>query len=108
MAKIAIVAIIAVAVLAGAGAVSGQPFTFSHEHGQMLHQHATAQHHDSYRDPHFHAQVGAVLPGSVQVHPLPDSLAIHVPQAHQYGYGVVNDRPVIVDHSNRRVLHSFD
>lgn len=101
--------------LAGVGIASAQhhqdrpgPVTFTPEHGRMLHQHAIGQHHNSFRDPSFHAQVGAALPGSVQLHPLPDTLAGHVPSAHQYRYGIVNDRPVIVDHSTRRVIHSFE
>jgi hypothetical protein len=99
---------IAIAVLIGTGLASAQTFTFSAEHGQMLRQHATSQHYNSFNDPNFHAQVGGALPHTVDIHPLPDALVPHVPQAHQYGYGVVNDHPVIVDHSNRQIIHHFD
>lgn len=100
--------------LAGAGIASAQrhhdpgSVTFTPEHGDMLHQHAINQHYNSFRDPNFRAQVGATLPGPVQLHPLPDTLAPHVPSAHQYRYGIVNDRPVIVDPSTRRVIHAFE
>lgn len=101
-------------ILAGAGVASAQhahdggAVAFTPEHGNMLRQHSTSQHYNSVSDPNFHAQVGAILPGAVQIHPLPDTLAPRVPQGHQYGYGLVNDRPVIVDHSSRRIIHSFD
>lgn len=104
----------AAALLAAAGMASAQhhhdsgAVTFTPEHGQMLHQHSTHQHYNSFRDPHFHAQVGVVLPDAVELHPLPDTLAPRVPQGHHYGYGLVNDRPVIVDHSSRRIIHHFD
>lgn len=102
----------AAVLLAGVGMASAQhhpgPVTFSPEHGHIIRQHATTHHHGSFHDPHVHAQIGVALPDSVQLHPLPDTLALHIPSAHQYRYGIVNDRHVIVDHSTRRVIHAFE
>lgn len=113
MRRLLLVSSAAAVVLAGAAMASAQDHhhpgtvTFSPEHGHMISQHATTHHHGSFHDPHFHAQAGVALPDSIQIHPLPDTLVPHVPSAHLYRYGIVNDRPVIVDHSTRRVIHAF-
>lgn len=86
----------------------GDTPTFTSEHRQMLQEHSSHQHYNSFRDPHFHAHAGAIVPEAVELHPLPDTLATRMPQGSHYEYGVVNDRPVIVDHSSRRVIHHFD
>lgn len=95
----------AVALIAGTGWAFAQSFSFTPEHGRMISEHAGSQHYNSVRDPNIHANVGATLPGSVDLHPLPGGIG-H-PQAQQYGYAVVNDSPVVVEHSSRRVVHSF-
>ena len=82
--------------------------TFSPEHGAGIRQHATGQHYQSVHEPSFHGGVGATLPGSVQLHPLPDALVTQMPAARNHQYTIVNDRHVIVDPSTRRVVHSFD
>lgn len=81
---------------------------FTSEHGSMIRQHATGQHYQSYQEPGFHAQVGATLPGSAQLHPLPEGLVAQMPSARNHQYSIVNDRYVIVDPSNRHVTHTFD
>lgn len=82
--------------------------TFSPERGSLIRQHATTQHDQSVREPSFHGQVGATLPSSVELHPLPDALVTQVPAARQHQYTIVNDLPVIVDSSTRRVIHVFE
>lgn len=113
---------IALALLAGVAVTSAQTVvttphgtetpggavTFSSEHGSVIRQHATTQHYQSVHEPSFHGQVGATLPGSVQLHPLPDALVTQMPAARQHQYTIVNDRPVIVDPSTRRVIHAFE
>jgi hypothetical protein len=86
----------------------GGGVTFSPEHGNVIRQHATTQHYQSVHEPSFHGQVGATLPGSVQFHSLPDALVTKLPTARQHQYAIVNDRPVIVDPSTRRVIHAFE
>jgi len=81
---------------------------FTSEHGSMIRQHATSQHYQSYQEPGFHAQVGATLPGSAQLHALPEHLVTQMPSARNHQYSIVNDRYVIVDPSNRHVTHTFD
>ena len=69
---------------------------FSAEHGEVIRQHASGQHHQSHQEPGFHAQVGATLPPSAPRHPLPHGLATLVPSAgRNHHYSVVNDRHVM-------------
>lgn len=90
----------------GTHAPGGMAFTS--EHGSMVRQHAMSQHYQSYQEPGFHAQVGATLPGSAQLHSLPEGLVTQMPSARNHQYSIVNDRYVIVDPSNRHVTHTFD
>ena len=92
----------------GTVGVQGGGMSFTSEHGAMIRQHATGQHYQSFQDPGFHAQVGATLPGSAHLHPLPDGLVTQMPSARTHQYSIVNDRYVIVDPSTRRVTHAFD
>jgi hypothetical protein len=91
----------------GAVHVQGGGMAFTPEHSSMIRQHATSQHYQSFHDGAFHAQVGATLPGSAQLHPLPDGLVTQMPSARGHQYSIVNDRYVIVDPSTRRVTHAF-
>jgi hypothetical protein len=37
---------------------------------------------------------------------LPDTLK--VPSADRYSYGIVNDRPVVVERTSRKVIHTWE
>src|SRR3954452_13428685 len=50
--------------------------------------------------------VGSALPSSVTVYPLPDTMK--VPNADTYRYGIINDHPVVVESTSRKVVHSWD
>lgn len=91
----------------GTVGVQGGGMAFSSEHGAMIRQHATSQHYQAHQEPGFHAQVGATLPGSAHLHPLPDGLVAQMPHARSHQYSIVNDRYVIVDPSTRRITHAF-
>ncbi|MBR2119618.1 MAG: DUF1236 domain-containing protein [Afipia sp.] len=90
------------------GTVGAHAGVFSSEHGSMIRQHATSQRYQSHQEPGFHAQVGVALPGSAQLHPLPDGLVTQMPSARNHQYSIVNDRYVIVDPATRRVTHAFE
>lgn len=91
----------------GEEAHHGGAVRFSPEHGHIIRQHAEHEHYRSHDDHHIHADVGGTLPGSVELHPLPHALMTQIPSAHEYRYGIVNGRHVIVHHSTRRVMHAF-
>lgn len=83
----------------------GAGLTFTPEHGAMLRQHAASQHFAPVHDPAIHAQIGATLPGSVELHPLPDALVGHLPAARPYRYTIIGNRPVVVDPGSHRIVH---
>jgi hypothetical protein len=48
--------------------------------------------------------VGSELPGSIELHPLPDNVMIGIPAAKQYRYTMWNNQVVIVDPTNLKVV----
>jgi hypothetical protein len=50
--------------------------------------------------------IGMELPGTVTIYPLPETMK--VPDADRYSYGMVNDRPVVVERTSRKVIHTWD
>jgi hypothetical protein len=86
----------------------GASVRFVPEHGAMLRQHASSQRYAPVHDAGIHAQVGATIPSSVELHPLPDALLGQLPGARQYRYTVIGNRPVVVDPGSHRVVHVGD
>jgi hypothetical protein len=74
--------------------------------GQTLTTTYQSMHYAPYSDPSMHPKVGMVLPETVHVYPMPDSM--HGPAYSNYRYGMVNDHPVVVESTTRRVVHSWD
>lgn len=108
-----------IALLGGVAISSAQPavhetqthggaVSFAPEHGRVLREHATTQHYSSAQQPDFQVQVGATLPNSAQLHPLPDAIGTHVPAARSYQYSIINNRHVVVDPGSRRIIHAFE
>ena len=54
--------------------------------------------------PGVNAQVGAELPAALELYALPDITLSEIPAAKLYKYTVVNDRVVLVDPINMRVV----
>jgi hypothetical protein len=48
--------------------------------------------------------VGTELPGSIELHTLPDSIMMGIPAAKQYRYTIWNNQVVIVDPTNLKVV----
>jgi hypothetical protein len=74
----------------------------------MLRQHATSQHFAPVHDPAIHAEVGAVVPGSVELHPLPDALVTQLPAARSFRYTIIGNHPIVVDPTSHRIVHVGD
>jgi hypothetical protein len=97
--------------LAGVGVASAQmssstTTTWSNDQGSGLREYSTTRHYQSYRDPAWHAQVGVELPSSASVYPLPETM--HVPSAERYSYSIINNEPVVVERTTRRVIHTWE
>jgi hypothetical protein len=80
--------------------------TWTNEEGTTLQQYSTTKHYDSVNDPSMHVIVGSSLPSSVTMYPLPDTM--RVPSAQNYSYSIINDHPVVVERSTRKVVHTWD
>jgi Protein of unknown function (DUF1236) len=98
--------------LAGVGVASAQmtssstTTTWTNEEGAGLRQYSTTRHYQSYSDPQWHAEVGVELPSTASVYPLPDSM--QVPSTERYSYSIINNQPVVVERTTRKVVHTWD
>ncbi len=79
--------------------------TWSNDLGPQITQYSTTQKYVSYNNPAIQPDVGYVLPQAVTVYPLPPS--IQVAQPDQYSYTIINNRPVVVERTTRRVVHTW-
>jgi hypothetical protein len=71
-----------------------------------LSQYSTTRHYSSFDDPSLSPRIGAELPSSVTVHPLPDTVKVPTPE--RYSYSIINNHPVVVERSSRKVIHTWD
>jgi hypothetical protein len=97
--------------MAGVGLAYGQSTTtttttWNDDEGTMLRQYSTTRHYNSVEVPSWQPSVGAELPSSVTVYPLPETMRVPAPQ--RYAYGMVNNNPVVVDKTTRRVVHTWE
>jgi hypothetical protein len=94
-------ALVTSAGLAGAQTTTSTTTTWTPEQGTAITQYSTTQHYQSFSDPSV--TVGTVLPQTVTVYPLPPT--VEVPSADNYSYTIVNNQPVVVERTTRRVVH---
>jgi hypothetical protein len=87
--------------LAGAQTSTTTTTTWTPEEGTAITQYSTTQGYQSYSQPGV--TVGTVLPQSVTVYPLPPSVTVQSPET--YSYSIINNQPVVVDRTTRRVVH---
>lgn len=97
--------------LAGVGLANAQSTTtttttWTNSDGTVIRNESTTRHYQSYSDPNWHANVGAELPPNATLYPLPNT--VQVPSAGQYSYSIVNNQPVVVERTTRRVVHTWE
>ncbi len=80
--------------------------TWKSNQGQMMTQYSTTMHYQSYMDPSLNPRVGMVLPDKVTVYELPGDM--NVPSATEYRYGMINNHPVVIDTTTRKIVHTWD
>jgi len=98
----------ALALSSGIGLASAQTTTtttWTDQQGQVIRQYSTTQNYPSTSLPSFTAQVGVEVPGTVTIHPLPPTIT--VPNSDQYSYTIINNRPIVVERTTRRVVHTW-
>jgi hypothetical protein len=96
--------------LAGVGLASAQTTTtttttWTNDQGTTFRTYSTTKNYQSFNDPTLMPNVGVVLPSTVTIYPLPETVI--VPNAGTYSYTIVNNQPVVVDRVTRRVIHTW-
>jgi hypothetical protein len=79
--------------------------TWTDQQGNIIREYSTTQRYNSINDPAINPRVGTVLPDTVTVYPLPPTIV--VPEPDRYRYGIINNNPVIVERTDRRVIHTW-
>lgn len=79
--------------------------TWTDEQGNVIREYSTTNHSTSYSDPALRPQVGVEIPSNVTLYPLPQEIQIQNPDA--YSYTIINNEPVIVERTTRRVVHTW-
>lgn len=80
--------------------------TWSDEYGNIIRQESVTKKFEPVIDSKIDVRVGAALPQTITVHPLPNTVRVERPE--QYAYVIINDDPVIVDKTTRRVVHVWN
>jgi uncharacterized protein DUF1236 len=96
---------------AGVGAVWAQneaPATpsWTSAQGQTLVTTYTERHYVPYNDPSMTPEAGMVLPETVHVYPMPDTM--NGAAYSNYSYAMVNNHPVVVVTTTRKVVHAWN
>jgi hypothetical protein len=99
--------------LAGVGAAYAQTTTtttttWSNDDGTLMRNYSTTRHYESFNDPAWHPSVGAELPSNATVYPLPDTVHVPPADADHYSYGIINNEPVVVERTTRKVVHTWN
>ncbi len=109
MKKSLISAMIAAALLSSgavfAAAVTTTTTTWTDEQSNIIREHSTIKHYSSVTDPKLETRIGVELPQTVTLYDLPETIKIQEPA--RYSYVIINDHPVVVERSTRRVIHSW-
>jgi hypothetical protein len=98
------------ALLAGVGLAAAETTTtttttWTNDQGSMIRQYSTTQHQSSLSDPALQPTIGSQLPATVTLYPLPQT--VQVPDAQMYSYSIINDHPVVVESTTRKVVHTW-
>jgi hypothetical protein len=110
MSKTSMLSASAFAVLLSAGAACAQTTTtttstWSRDDGTALTQTYKTQNYTVVNQPDLRPEVGVALPGTITYYPLPST--INIPNREQYEYSVINNEPVVVEKTTRRVVHTW-
>ncbi len=79
---------------------------WTNDQGKTFTEYSTSKKYNSIADPAMKPTVGMVLPGSVTVYTLPDTM--HITSPDRYRYAIINDHAVVVDTTTRKVVHTWD
>jgi hypothetical protein len=97
--------------VAGMGFASAQTSTtttstWSNDQGSAFRTYSTTKKYTGFSDPAFKPTVGMELPASATVYALPDTIKVQSPDT--YSYTIVNEHPVVVERSSRKIIRTWD
>jgi hypothetical protein len=76
------------------------------DQGKSFSDYSTRKKCNSYADPKFKATMGEEAPSGMTLHEIPESMKLR--SAERYRYGMVNDHPVVVEQSSRKIVHRWN
>ena len=92
--------------VASAQTTTNTTTSWTNEQGTVIHEYSTSKKYGSYSEPAWKAEIGSELPSKVTIYPLPETMKIM--PVDRYSYGIVNEHPIIVERTTRRVVHSWE
>jgi hypothetical protein len=114
MKRLALSIVTASVVLTGVGMASAQTTittttsssSWTTDQGAVIREYSTNKQYTPFVDPSLQPNIGMVLPGTVTLYALPETISI--PEPDRYSYSIVNNHPVIVERSSRRIIHTWE
>lgn len=110
MRKSLLSATVATALLASASLASAQTTTttqtWTNDQGTTFREYSTTKKYTGFNDPAMRPTIGMALPDTVTIYPLPDTMKVETPD--RYSYGMINNNPVVVERTTRKVVHSWE
>jgi Protein of unknown function (DUF1236) len=97
---------LATASLASAQTTTSTTTTWTNDQGTAITEYSTSHKYSSFNDPALKPDVGMALPGTVTLYSLPDTIKVQDPD--QYSYTIINDHPVLVERTTRKVVHTWE
>jgi hypothetical protein len=111
MNKSLISALVAATMLSGtafAQAISSSTYRWTDADGNLIREYTETKQYKSIEDAQLDVKVGAQLPPTVTTtYELPATVKVEPAERDKYRYVIINDRPVIVEKENRKVIHVF-
>ena len=102
----------ATAVMMGTGLAFAQSTTtttttesWTTEQGPMMREYYMSKKYTPYANSTLKPTVGMALPSDVTIYPLPET--VKVPSPGTYSYTIINDQPVVVERSSRKIIHMW-
>ena len=99
--------------IAGAGIAFAQTATtttssseWTNDQGKTFTEYSKTKNYSSVNDPKMKPTVGMELPSTITLYPLPDTMKVQ--SADKYRYSIINDHPVVVESTTRKVVHSWE
>ena len=104
MKKSLLPALIAVMMSGAAWAqISTSTTTWRDSDGNLIREYTETKQYLPVSDPKIETTVGVTLPESVTLYELPTTIKVEKPD--QYRYVISNDKPVVVERANRKIIH---